>query len=53
MGIQGFYYSRRLKNYNLTVTKIDKMKPFTFLWNENEAMKGSCQIATAVRGFTG
>ena len=24
------------------------MKTFAFLWNENEAMKGSCEIATAV-----
>ena len=27
------------------------MKTFAFLWNENEAMKGSCEIATAVSEF--
>ena len=27
------------------------MKTFSFLWNKNEAMKGSCEIATAVTEF--
>ena len=28
------------------------MKTFAFLWNENEALKGSCEIATAVSEFS-
>ena len=40
-----FYYSRRLKNHNLTVNEIDNMKTFAFPQNENEAMKGNCEIA--------
>ena len=46
-----FYYSRRLKNHSLNLLEINNMKTFSFLWNENEAMKGSCEIATAVTEF--
>ena len=46
-----FYYSRRLKNHNLTVTEIDSMKTHAYLWNEYEAKKGSCEVASAVRDF--
>ena len=48
---EDFYCSRRLKNHNLTIAQIDNMKTFAFLWNKNEAMKGTCEIATAVREF--
>ena len=46
-----FYYSRRLKNHNFTVTEIDTMFTYAFLWNEHECKKGSCEIATCLRLF--
>ena len=46
-----FYYSRRLKNHNLTVTEINNMNTYSFLWNENEAEKASCEVATSVLKF--
>jgi len=35
-----FYYSRRLKNHNFTITDIATMETYCFLWNEEEAKKG-------------
>ena len=32
-----YYYSRRLKNHNLTVTELNNMNTYAYLWNENEA----------------
>ena len=46
-----FYYSCRLQNHNLTVTEIDTMKTYAFLWNEHEAEKGSCEVATCIYKF--
>ena len=46
-----FYYSRRLKNHNLTVTEIDNMTTHAYLWNEHEGRKGSCEVATCVMDF--
>ena len=46
-----FYYSRRLKNHNLTVTEIDNMTTHIYLWNEHEGRKGSCEMATCVMNF--
>ena len=46
-----FYYSRRLKNHNLTVTEIDCMKTYCNLWHEAEGNKGACEIGTAVLKF--
>ena len=46
-----YYYHRRLKNHNLTVTEIDNMKTYAFLWNEEQAGKGSCEVSTCVYKF--
>ena len=46
-----FYYSRRLKNHNLTVTEIDTLTTFSYLWNEHEAEKASCEVSTGVFKF--
>ena len=46
-----YYYSRRLQNHNFTVTEIDTMATFSYLWNEHECEKGSCEVATGVRRF--
>ena len=46
-----FYYSRRLQNHNLTVTEINTMKTYAYLWNEHEVAKGSCEVATCVLKF--
>ena len=46
-----FFYSRRLKNFNLTVTELDSMKTYCNLWHEGEGNKGSCEIGTAVLKF--
>ena len=46
-----FYYSMRLKNHNLTVTEINNMNTYSFLRNENEAEKASCEVATSVLKF--
>ena len=43
-----FYYSRRLKTFNFTITNICTMKPYCFIWNEGDAGKGSCEVATAL-----
>ena len=49
--IGAFYYSRTLKNHNLTITEIDSMTTYCYLWNEHEGNKGSC--ASAVFRFIG
>ena len=46
-----FYYSRRLKSHNLTVTEIDNMTTYAYLWSEQEAAKGSCEVSTGVLKF--
>ena len=46
-----FYYSRRLKSHNLTVTEIDNMTTYAYLWSEHEAAKGSCEVSTGVLKF--
>ena len=46
-----FYYSRRLKNHNLTMTDINTMETSCYIWNEEQAEKGSCEIATCCRMF--
>lgn len=35
-----FYYSRRLKNHNFTITDISNMETYCYLWSEEEASKG-------------
>ena len=46
-----FYYSRLLKNHNLTAAAINNMKTHCFIWNEHEANIGSCEIATSLYKF--
>ena len=46
-----FYYSRRLQNHNLTVTEIDNMNTYAYLWTEDQAAKGSCDVSTCVQLF--
>ena len=46
-----FYYSRRLKNHNFTITDIETMTSECFIWNEEQANKGSCEIATCCQLF--
>ena len=46
-----YYYSRRLKNHNFTVTELNNMNTYCYLWNEHECAKGSCEIATGLRKF--
>lgn len=46
-----FYYSRRTKEHSLTVTEIDNMTTYAYLWNEDEGRKGSCKVATCVMNF--
>ncbi|XP_077976142.1 uncharacterized protein LOC144432013 [Styela clava] len=44
-----FYYSMRLRNYNFTVSDISSFKEVhCYLWNEEEAKKGSNEVASAL-----
>lgn len=43
-----FYYSGRLKSHNLTVTEINNMDIYAYLWSEHEARKGSCEVSLVV-----
>ena len=46
-----FYYSMRMKNHNFTVTKINSMDSFCYIWSEDQGYKGACEIATALYFF--
>lgn len=46
-----FFYSRRLANYNFTVTEINNMNTTCYFWSEFECQKGSCEIATSIQKF--
>ena len=46
-----FYYCKRLKVHNFTVTDIVSMKTSCFIWHEGEAEKGSCEISTALQQY--
>ena len=46
-----FYYSRRLKVHNFTVTNINTMETSCFLWTEVEAKKGACEVATSYKRY--
>ena len=46
-----FYYSRRLQKHNLTVTEIDNMNTYAFLWTEDQAANGNCEVSTCVQLF--
>lgn len=43
-----FYYSRRLKNHNFTITEISTMGTWCYLWHEGEENKGACEISTSL-----
>ena len=43
-----FYYCKRLKNHNFTVTDINSMETTCYLWHEGEANKGACEVATCL-----
>ena len=46
-----YYYSRRLKNHNLTFTEIDNMKTSALRVHSTEKHKGSCEIGTGIAKF--
>lgn len=46
-----FYYSKRLKVHNFTITDINSMETHCFLWHEGEAEKGSCEIGTSLQKY--
>ena len=46
-----FYYSKRLKVHNFTVTDITTMKTHCFVWHEGEAGKGSSEIGTCLTKY--
>ena len=46
-----FYYTRRLRVTNFTITKLNSMDIFCFLWHEGEAKKGSCEVASCLFQF--
>lgn len=47
-----FYYSKRLKVHNFTITDIASMVTHCFVWHEGEAQKGSSEIATCLQTYT-
>ena len=46
-----FYYSRRLRNYHLTITDVATMETKCLLWNETEGAKGACEVASVVFSY--
>ena len=46
-----FYYSKRLKLHNFTITDIESMMTECFVWHEGEAAKGSSEIGTCLQMF--
>ncbi|KAK3092227.1 hypothetical protein FSP39_000013 [Pinctada imbricata] len=42
------YYSRKLSTYNLSVFDLASKEVKCYLWNESEAKRGSCEIATCL-----
>ena len=45
------YYSRKLNNYNLSVYSMGQGKAYCYLWNETEASRGACEIASCIFSF--
>ena len=43
-----FYYSKRLKLHNFTITDIEEMVTHCYVWHEGEADKGSREIGTCL-----
>ena len=48
-----FYYSKRLKIHNFTVTDITNMETFCYVWHEGEAAKGSCEVGSCLQKYLG
>jgi len=46
-----FYYSKRLKIHNFTITDITSMETHCYVWHEGEAAKGSSEVATCLQQF--
>ena len=46
-----FYYSKRLKVHNFTVTDIQDMLTLCYVWHEGEANKGSAEIGSSLQDF--
>ena len=46
-----FYYSKRLKVHNFTVTDIQNMITTCYVWHEGEANKGSAEIGSCLQDF--
>ena len=42
------YYSRKLNNYNLSVYSMGQGNAYCYLWNETDASRGACEIASCV-----
>lgn len=40
-----------LKSHDLTVTEINNMNNYTYLWSEHKVRKGSCEVSIAVLRF--
>ena len=45
------YYSWKLKNYNLSVYSMGQGNAYCYLWNETDASRGACEIASCVFSF--
>ena len=43
-----FYYSLRLKLWNLSITNIYNMNTICYIWDESTAKKGSCEVSSCV-----
>ena len=46
-----FYHSRRLKVQNFTITEINTMKTFCYLWDETQGKKGYAKLALLSLAF--
>ena len=46
-----FYYSRRLRVTNLSITELDSMVTRCYIWDESQAKKGSCEVSSIVFKF--
>ena len=46
-----FYYCKRLKLHNFTLTDIQSMETQCFIWHEGEAQKGASEIGTCLQKY--
>ena len=45
------FYSRKLNNYNLSVYSMGQGDAYCYVWNEADASRGACEIASCVFSF--